>query len=101
MYTSACTKRRQRLLADLESLQQDISALASDQIYLNVWVPPQLLENERSLMSVVILEDSVPYLFCEGKVSPEAFSLFEDRDFAMAKPFVEVLRETHPENIPD
>ena len=41
--------------------------------------------------------DSIPYLFCEGKVSPEAFSLFEDRDFAMAKAFVEVLRETHPE----
>ena len=35
------------------------------------------------------------------KVSPEAFSLFEDRDFAMAKAFIEVLRETHPENIPD
>ena len=43
MYTSARTKRRQRLLADVESLQQDISTLAPNQISLNVWVPPQLL----------------------------------------------------------
>ena len=72
MYTSACTKPRQRLLVHVESLQQDISTITSDQISLNVLVPPQLLENEKSLMSVIIPEDSVPYLFCEGKVSHEA-----------------------------